>query len=127
MFSHSRLNEPNKIKILGVGRSMREKSYSTQASKIVLNAAKKYNAQTWLFDLHNTILPMYNPEATVSADGDDNIRKIRDLLNWADAFVHGSHDYHGSISGILKNFLDYYFNEYAGKAFVIFAHLIRKA
>jgi hypothetical protein len=32
---------------------------------------------------------MYNPEATVSADGDDNIRKIRDLLNWADAFVLG--------------------------------------
>lgn len=68
---------------------MREKSYSTQASKIVLDAAKNYNAQTRLLDLHNTILSMYNPEATVSADGDDNIRKIRDLLNWADAFVLG--------------------------------------
>lgn len=49
---------------------------------------------------------MYNPETTVFAHGDDNIRKIRDLLNWADAFVVGSPDYHGSISGILKNFLD---------------------
>jgi NAD(P)H-dependent FMN reductase len=47
---------------------------------------------------------MYNPEATVSADGDDNLRKIRDLLNWADAFVLGSPDYNGSISGVLKNF-----------------------
>jgi FMN reductase len=83
---------------------MRKKSYSTQALKIVLDAAKKYNAQTWLLDLHNTILSMYNPEANVSADGDDNIRKIRDLLNWADAFVLGSPDYHGSISGVSKIF-----------------------
>ena len=89
---------------------MWEKSYSTQALKIVLDAAKKYNAQTWLLDLHNTILPMYNPYATVSADGDDNIRKIRDRLNWADAFVLGSPDNHGFIFGVLKNFLDYYFN-----------------
>ncbi len=117
MFSDSKLNYPNKIKILRVGSSMREKSYSTQASKIVLDAAKNYNAQTRLLDLHNTILSMYNPEATVSADGDDNIRKIRDLLNWADAFVLGSPDYHGSISGVLKNFLDYYFNKFAGKTF----------
>jgi hypothetical protein len=43
---------------------MRKKSYSTQASKIVLDAAKNYNAQTRLLDLHNTILSMYNPEAT---------------------------------------------------------------
>jgi NAD(P)H-dependent FMN reductase len=66
---------------------------------------------------------MYNPEATVSGDGDDNLRKIRDLLTWADAFVHGSPDYHGSISGILKKFLDNYFNEFAGKTFWLSLHI----
>jgi NAD(P)H-dependent FMN reductase len=45
------------------------------------------------------------------------IRKIRDLLNSADEFVHRSPDYHDSISGILKKFLDNYFNEYVGKTF----------
>jgi multimeric flavodoxin WrbA len=73
LFSDSKLNYPNRIKILGVGSSMREKSYSNQAVKIVFDAAKKCNAQTRLLDLHNTILPMYNAEETVSADGDDNI------------------------------------------------------
>ena len=53
---------------------------------------------------------MYNPEATASDNRDDNITKIRDMLNRTDAFVFGSPDYHGSISGVLKNFLDYYFN-----------------
>lgn len=46
LFCESKLNDPNRIKILGVGSSMREKSYSTQALKVVLDAAKKYNVQT---------------------------------------------------------------------------------
>jgi hypothetical protein len=53
---------------------MREKSYSIQALKAVLHAAKKYNAQMQLLNLHNTILSMYNPEAAESDDDDsDNI------------------------------------------------------
>jgi FMN reductase len=47
---------------------------------------------------------MYNPAATESDDRDDNITKIRDVLNWTDALVLGSPDYHGSMSGILKTF-----------------------
>ncbi len=41
LFCESKLNDPNRIKILGVGSSMREKSYSTQALKVVLHSAKK--------------------------------------------------------------------------------------
>ena len=47
---------------------------------------------------------MFYPEATESDDSDDNITKIRNVLNWTDALVLGSPDYHGSISGVLKNF-----------------------
>jgi NAD(P)H-dependent FMN reductase len=107
--------EANRIKILGVGSSMREKSYSTQALKILLDAAKKYEAETLLLDLNKTKLPMYNPDETES--NDYNTRKIKDIVNWADAFVLGSPDYHGSISGSMKNFLDHYFEEFAGKTF----------
>ncbi|HEU4985099.1 MAG TPA: NAD(P)H-dependent oxidoreductase, partial [Nitrososphaera sp.] len=38
-------------------------------------------------------------------------------VEWADAFILASPDYHGSISGALKNFLDYFYEEFAGKAF----------
>jgi NAD(P)H-dependent FMN reductase len=68
---------------------------------------------------------MYNPEATESDDDRDNTTRY--LLNWADAFVPGACDYDGSISGVLKNFLDYYFNNLLEKPLVIFAHLMRKA
>jgi NAD(P)H-dependent FMN reductase len=52
---------------------------------------------------------MYNPDTTESDDGDDDddddkITKIRDVLNWPDAFLAGSPDYHGSIWCIEKFF-----------------------
>ena len=42
---------------------------------------------------------------------------MRHLVKWADAFVLGSPDYHGSMSGAMKNFLDYFWEEFAGKTF----------
>ena len=42
---------------------------------------------------------------------------MTDDVNWADAFILVSPDYHGSMSGSLKNFLDYYWEEFAGKTF----------
>ena len=35
----------------------------------------------------------------------------------ADAFILASPDYHGSISGTLKNFLDHFYKEFGGKLF----------
>jgi FMN reductase len=58
---------------------------------------------------------MYNPD--ISMQTDKGIRKITNDVNWADAFVLVSPDYHGSISGSMKNFLDYYWEEFAGKTF----------
>jgi NAD(P)H-dependent FMN reductase len=72
-------------------------------------------------------LQIYIPEATESDDGHDNIAKVRHLLNWADAFVLCAPYYDYSISGVLKDFLDYYFNNLLEKPLVIFAHLMRKA
>src|SRR5204863_1155878 len=36
----------------------------------------------------------------------------------ADVFILGTPDYHGSISSTLKNFLDHFWHEFAGKLFV---------
>ena len=107
--------------------SITSKGASIQALKVALDAAKKYNARTHLFNLRNSILQMYNPEATKSDDGHDNIAKVRHLLNRVDAFVLCAPYYDYSISDVLKDFLDYYFNNLFGKPLVIFAHLMRKA
>jgi NAD(P)H-dependent FMN reductase len=50
---------------------------------------------------------------------DSSIQSNKEIndVNWADAFVLVSLDYHGSMSGSIKNFLDYYWKEFAGKIF----------
>jgi len=104
------MNRP--IRILAVAGSLREGSYSTFAAKMALDLSKNYGAVTNVLDLRHTKLPIYDPD-----DSTQSIQEARHLLEWADAFVLASPDYHGSMSGALKNFLDHFWEEFAGKTF----------
>jgi FMN reductase len=101
------------FKVLGVAGSTRGQSYSTRALKIALEHAKKQGAEVRLLELGMTELPLYNPNAEASKE----VEQAAEAVAWADAFILASPDYHGSISGALKNFLDYFFEEFAGKLF----------
>lgn len=105
------------LNILGVSSSMREGSFGTRTVKIVLDTAQKYEAKTRLLDLRKIGMPLYNPDSDSSMQSDMELQKVTNDVNWADAFVLVSPDYHGSISGAMKNFLDYYWEEFAGKTF----------
>ena len=104
------------LNILGVAGSMRKDSHGTKILKIVLNiATSKYEAQTNLLELRKVNMPLYNPDLSIQSD--INMKKATEQVNWADAFILVSPEYHGSMSGSLKNFLDYYWEEFAGKTF----------
>lgn len=103
------------IKILGVCGSMRAQSYSGRAVSLVLEAAREHGAETGLLDLRRAQLPAYNPDE--GAPEHDGLREATEAVNRAEAFVLGSPDYHGSMSGAMKNFLDFYWEEFAGKLF----------
>jgi NAD(P)H-dependent FMN reductase len=110
------------INILGVAGSMRQESYSTLGLKMVLEEAKKYGSESHLLDLRDRNLPLYDPGVPSSNDSSFNnsnnvLEKITTALKWADALVLASPDYHGSMSGTLKNFLDYFWEDFAGKTF----------
>lgn len=101
------------IKILGVASSMRQGSFSTEALKIALDFAKQNGAQIRLLDLRETQLPILYSKAQET----EEIRKATDDVKWADAFILATPDYHGSMSGSMKNFLDYFWSVFAGKLF----------
>lgn len=104
------------LNILGVAGSMRKDSHGTKILKIVLDiAASKYEAQTNLHEIRKVNMPLYNPDLSIQSD--INMKKATEQVNWADAFILVSPDYHGSMSGSMKNFLDYYWEEFAGKTF----------
>lgn len=102
--------QPN---ILGVAGSMRPDSYSTMALKAALALAKKRGAEVRMLDLGKTILPLRDPSAPASKQAEE----VSKAVTWADAFILASPDYHSSMSGTVKNFLDHFYKEFAGKLF----------
>jgi NAD(P)H-dependent FMN reductase len=113
--------EGGTVNVLGVAGSMRQQSYSSSALKMVLEEAKKYNADIYMLELRKINLPLYDPSEIRSDEFSSNnnnvLEKITTALRWADVFVLASPDYHGSMSGGMKNFLDYFWEEFAGKTF----------
>ena len=103
------------IRVLGVCGSMRVESYSGRAVRLALEAAREHGAETRLLDLREIKLPTYNPDE--KAPEHEGLKTATDAVIWADAFLLASPDYHGSMSGAMKNFLDFYWEEFAGKLF----------
>ena len=103
------------FKVLGISSSMRESSFSATGLKITLEKIKDIGVEVEFLDLRTTNLPMF-----YSSDNDENktiISKVTDKVKNSDAFILATPDYHGSMSGSMKNFLDYYWSEFAGKLF----------
>jgi len=94
---------------------MRKNSFSTNALKNVLEIISvKYESEARLLNLFETELPMYRPSTRFE---NEIVKKITSDVNWANVFVLASPDYHGSMSGTMKNFLDFFWKEFAGKTF----------
>jgi NAD(P)H-dependent FMN reductase len=120
------IHQKGTVNVLGVAGSMRQQSYSTRTLKIVLEEAKKYASEPYMLELRKINLPLYDPSEITSDEPSSNnnnnnrnnvLERITTALRWADAFVLASPDYHGSMSGGMKNFLDYFWEDFAGKTF----------
>lgn len=98
------------LHLLGIAGSTRPGSYGLKALKMALENATTHGAQVRLLEVAKADIPLYSP----SASPPDAVTKD---VEWADAFILASPDYHGSISGALKNFLDFYYEEFGGKVF----------
>jgi len=67
-----------------------------------------------VLDLEKEPLPLYNPDTAYDAPGFD---ALQPRVERADVYLLGTPDYHGGISGAMKNFLDHFWREFAGKLF----------
>jgi len=67
-----------------------------------------------VLDLGKEPLSLYDPD---TAEDQTGFPELQARVNRADVFILGTPDYHGSISGALKNFLDHFWHEFAGKLF----------
>jgi len=90
--------------IVGIGGTLRDGSTSEKALRIALAEAERRGALTRLFAGPALNLPAYDPAERMRAPvASDLIEALRN----ADGIIIATPSYHGSISGLIKNALDY--------------------
>lgn len=90
--------------IVGIGGTTRSDSSTERALQITLRAAEAAGATTVLFAAKALSLPAYVPER--SARTPEAVQLV-EAIRRADGIIIASPGYHGCVSGLVKNALDY--------------------
>jgi NAD(P)H-dependent FMN reductase len=100
------------LRVLAVAGSLNRDS----VTRVVVGEAARrlvaHGCEVDLLDLLQEPLPLYNPDTSHGAPAYSALQR---RVEQADVVLLGTPDYHGSISSALKNFLDHFWREFAGK------------
>lgn len=89
--------------VLGISGAMRFGSANEQALRVVLERVEQLGGRTQLIPGSRLILPNYDDEV----DPEAKARWLLEAVEVAEGIVLCSPSYHGGVSGLLKNGLDY--------------------
>lgn len=102
------------LQVLAVIGSLRDNSVTRVVVSYVAARLEADGCVVDVLDLGKESLPLYSPDTAYDQPG---FTALQARVDRADVFIFGTPDYHGGISGALKNFLDHFWHEFAGKLF----------
>lgn len=103
------------LKVLAVVGSMNEKSVTRIVINHVGQELMASGCSVDIVDFQKEPLALFNPDTAFDSPA---FSTLKARVDQADVIVLGTPDYHGSISSAMKNFLDHFWREFAGKLFV---------
>ncbi len=92
------------VNVVGIGGSLRPGSQSERAMRIALDSAAAAGAETLALTGDDLVLPFYDSAIT---DRTPQAVRLVEAIRRADGLVIVSPGYHGALSGLIKNALDY--------------------
>ena len=104
----------SKLQVLAVAGSVNESSVTRAVVREVAAALTAQGCVVDVLDFVREPLPLFNPEQAHRAE---SFAALRQRVERAEVFLLGTPDYHGSMSSVMKNFLDHFWHEFAGKLF----------
>ena len=90
--------------VTGIGGTVRAGSTSEIALRAALDGARAAGAQVRMFGAAELDLPFYDPK---SPERTEKALRLIDTLRDSDGIIVASPGYHGALSGMIKNALDY--------------------
>lgn len=101
-------------RVLAVVGSLHQQSVTRVVLLHAAAALRAGGCTVDVLDFAQTPLPPFNPDTARAQPG---FAELKARVERADVLLLGTPDYHGSVSGTLKNFLDHFWQEFAGKLF----------
>ncbi|MBG86750.1 MAG: NADPH-dependent FMN reductase [Verrucomicrobiales bacterium] len=102
------------LKVMAVTGSVNPSSVTRTAMEDLAARLKDAGCSVDVLDFYDTPMPLFDPN---EAWGRPEYQAAKARVLDADVIVLGTPDYHGSVSSTLKNFLDHFWKEFAGKVF----------
>ena len=103
-------------RLLAFAGSTRKDSYNKKLVQIAAAAARSAGADVEFLDLKNFPLPLFDEDLEKESGLPENARRLKKLFIAADGFLIASPEYNSSISGVLKNTLDWISRPVPGEA-----------
>jgi len=94
-------------KILCFAGSLRRDSFNKKLVQIAMAGAKKAGADVTYVDLKDLPLAVYDGDVEAEQGLPENARKLKELFFASQGFLIASPEYNSSISGALKNAIDW--------------------
>ena len=94
-------------KILAFAGSTREGSFNKKLVKIAADAARAAGAAVTYLDLRDIPMPLYDGDLEAERGIAENGKKFKAMLLAHDGFLISAPEYNSSISGVLKNAIDW--------------------
>ena len=98
------MEENSSICITGICGSLNENGATLKALKVALSGAAEYGAETELLELRDLSLVFYG--SVPPDEYPPDVLKLRQALRDSRGIILATPEYHGSLSGALKNMLD---------------------
>ena len=102
------------LNVLAVVGSLQRDSVTRVVVRHVAQQLEAAGCAVDLLDFDKVPLGLYNPDTAHDLPG---YAELQARVHGANVIVLGSPDYHGGMSGAMKNFLDHFWHEFAGKLF----------
>jgi chromate reductase, NAD(P)H dehydrogenase (quinone) len=95
------------VKILAFAGSLRKDSHNKKLVKVAAKGAEAAGAQVTYLDLRDLNLPVYDGDLEAEITLPEGARRLKQLMDSHDGFLIASPEYNGSITGALKNAIDW--------------------
>lgn len=102
------------LNVLAVVGSLHRNAVTRTVVQYVAKELEHLGCAVDVLDFEKEPLALYNPDVAHDLPG---YAELQQRVEQADLVILATPDYHGSISGAMKNFLDHFWHEFAGKLF----------